>query len=77
MKDLWNKLGTAISFIAFIAAAIGWYISESNKNAVDAAALQTLIEKVSDLDKSSKEQWGLQREINGKILMYIELDSNE
>lgn len=73
MKGYISKAKDIIYILSFIGALVGWYVSSSSQKAVLEKIVKDNTTQLIEVQKQLK----LQYEINGRILMYIELDSNE
>ncbi len=69
MKNSWKWVERAV----LIAAIVGMYAGRQSDRAKWETKLDTLIEN----DEKRTEYWNRQNEINGRIIMYIEFDSDQ
>lgn len=72
MKRWFEKWQSIITLILFLATAIGWFVDSR----VNRKVLKIQLEDVSKDVEFAIEALRKQENINGKVIMYIQLDSN-
>ena len=68
-KDNWKWIERGISIAVIVGMLIGW----QSDRAKWSTKLDTLIQN----DEKRTEYWNRQNEINGRFLMYLQLDSTK
>lgn len=69
----WKWIERGIYLITIISGIIFYFRDEAKEEATIDTTLKAIKEKVDDFDK----RWQNQSELNGRVIMYIELDSSE
>ena len=70
-KELRGKVKDAIIVISFVVSALVWYTTKTTNEAVNAEYIKN---HTQDL-KNINDKLDMQYELNGKIIMYMEMDS--
>jgi hypothetical protein len=66
-KDYWRWVERGISIAAIVGMFVAWQS--------DRAKWKTILDNVVSNDEKRTEYWNRQNEINGRILMYMQLDA--
>ncbi len=72
-KDYWRWVERAVWLFGIVIGAMLWLRDEAKDDAIIETQLKILIEN----DEKRTEYWNRQNEINGRIIMFMELDSHQ
>lgn len=66
--DIWRWIERILSIGAIVGMFVAWQS--------DRAKWKTILEDMIENDEKREQYWNRQNEINGRILMYMELDAS-
>lgn len=69
--ELRGKIKDIIIIISFVASALVWYVTKTTSEAVNAEYIKNHTQDLKNINR----KLDLQYELNGKIIMYMEMDS--